>query len=464
MKRRSLSLRARLTVLAVAAVAVAVVGVSLTSWLLLRTKLRHDFDAQLQSYARVAATAATPADALDLLQNNSGHRDQHHGGGLVIQFLDRAGQPTGPAAGDATAIPLTTRAQAAAMGVDSRGSELVRIGPDRYQVWSTPTSTGAVQVAMDAEQVEGTVTELGLWHVLVGLAGIAVAALLGRVVARTALRPVDTLTAAAEDVARTQDLSAGIEVRGTDELARLGAAFNAMLTALADSRDAQRRLVQDAGHELRTPLTSLRNNIELLVHAASTGRQLAPEDQTRLLADLSAQAVELTTLIEELVDLSTGERSPEAEELVDLSDVVGPAVERARARAPQVSYATDFTPARVHARVAALERAVLNLLDNAAKWSPPGSTVTARITASSDGARIDVDDEGPGIADADVPHVFQRFYRSDEARALPGSGLGLAIVEQIATQHGGTVWAGRAETGGARVSILLPIAPAPDPS
>ncbi|MBM7775941.1 two-component system sensor histidine kinase MprB [Actinokineospora baliensis] len=455
-----LSLRSRLTVLAVGAVAVAVLGVALTSWLLVRGKLNRDFDDRLQSAAKVAVAARSPEAALGFLSTTPA-RDERRGPprrdpyGVIVQFLDADGRVTGTAGGPA--IPVTGRAMQAAAGVVPRAPEEVLVNDERYRVLTLPRADGAAQVALDAEDIERTLAELGAWHGLVGLIGVALAAVVGWLVARTALRPVDELTAAAEDVARTQDLSAGIAVRGTDEIARLGGALNAMLAALASSREAQRRLVQDAGHELRTPLTSLRNNVELLVHAAGNARDLPEEDRTRLLADLRSQAEELTTLIGELVELSTGDRSPEAEEVVDLADVVGPAVERARARAPRVRYTAQFEPAVVRARPVSLERAVLNLLDNAAKWSPDGATVTARVTAVDGWARVDVDDEGPGIAEQDRPHVFERFYRAEAARALPGSGLGLAIVAQVAAQHGGGTDVGTAPTGGARVSILLPL-------
>ncbi|WIV59201.1 sensor histidine kinase [Amycolatopsis nalaikhensis] len=196
-----------------------------------------------------------------------------------------------------------------------------------------------------------------------------------------------------------------------------------------------------------------------MIHAeANPQRQLSVEDRSRLLADLDTQTTELTTLFGELVDLSTGERPSEAAERLALADVVGSAVERARSRWPKVSFDAELTAADVVARPIAVERAVLNVLDNAAKWSPSGGTVRVSMSVASGSVRVRVDDEGPGIPDADVPHVFERFYRADAARALPGSGLGLAIVEQVLAQHAGRAEAGRAETGGARFDLVLPLA------
>lgn len=463
---REMSLRTRLTVMAAGAVAVAVVGVASISWLLVQAKLFDQFDTQLHSYAQLAATAKTPAEAMTTLRTTDRQNPDAgpgHSTGLAVQFLDSAGKPVGAGAGDLPSIPVTDTARQIALGNVPDGSEVVRIGHDRYRVWTVHTATGAAQVARDAEGIENTLAELGLWFVLVGLVGVAGAAFVGRAVARAALKPVDTLTSAAERVARTQDLTAGIPVTGKGEVARLADAFNAMLAALADSRSAQRRLVEDAGHELRTPLTSLRNNIELLIHARNQtdpAKVLPPDDQARLLVDLDSQTIELTTLIGELVDLSKEDSSPEPLEPLDLADVVSSAVERVRPRAPRMDFRISATRAEVLGRPVSLERAVLNLLDNAAKWGPAEGTVHVGVRVDGEFATITVTDQGPGIPGEDLPHVFERFYRAEAARALPGSGLGLAIVEQVATLHGGTATAAHAEGGGAAVSLTLPAAPA----
>ena len=457
---KRLSLRARLGVLVAAAVAIAVVLVSAISFSVTRVDLFDQFDARLQSYAQLAAKTASPAEALETLRSADNHGSDMGSGrdsGLTVQFLSPTGEVTGTAGAKSVIPPLPPEAPVA-LGALGRTSDTRRIDGDRFRVWTAQRSDGGtVEVAQDSEDIEDTLARLGFWLIVVSLAGVVGATLVGRVIARSALRPVDDLTAAAENVARTQELSAAIEVTAAGEIGRLASAFNAMLSALSRSRDEQRRLAEDAGHELRTPLTSLRNNIELLIHAeANPQRQLSAEDRSRLLADLDTQAVELTALIGELVDLSTGERPSEVAERVALADVVGSALERTRSRWPKVSFTAELTGAEVLARPAALERAVLNVLENAAKWSPPGGTVHVTMAVTPDAVRVRVDDEGPGIADADLPHVFERFYRADAARALPGSGLGLAIVDQVLTQHGGRAEAGRAETGGARFDLVVP--------
>jgi two-component system sensor histidine kinase MprB len=405
----------------------------------------------LRSYAELAAKSSSVADALATIRpaDQLTSDDDHHPAELIVQFVAPSGAVTTAGVIGPGRIPITGR---------NGQVEVLRIGRDLYRVWTVVGQDGGlVQIARDAEGIEKTLAELGLLHALIGTAGVLGAAVLGRSVARTALRPVDVLTAGAERVARTQDLTAKIPVEGRGEIARLAEAFNAMLSALDTSRVAQRRLVEDAGHELRTPLTSLRNNIELLVHAESQNRALSGTDRARLLGDLGTQAVELSTLVGELVELAKEDTGPEPFAPVDLADVVTSAVERARARAPHARIETDLTSMPVLGDPVSLERAVLNLLDNAAKWSPPDTTIRVVVRAEVGQALVAVVDEGPGIAETDLPHVFERFYRAESARALPGSGLGLAIVAQVATAHGGTVRAGAAEAGGARVEIGLPL-------
>jgi two-component system sensor histidine kinase MprB len=319
---------------------------------------------------------------------------------------------------------------------------------------------GALQFARKPVGVEESLTKLTLLLIVIGAAGVAGAALLGRTVARAGLAPVDRLTAATEHVAATQDLHAAIAVTGDDEVARLARAFNSMLAALDASRADQRRLVEDASHELRTPLTSLRTNIELLQRAEDSGRSLPAADRGRLLRDLDGQMVELTHLTSELVELARNDASTEPIEQLDFADVVTAAVERARVRVPSVPISCELAPAPVVGRASALERAVLNVLDNAAKWSPAETPIEVRLGSRHVDdrlhAELQVEDRGPGIAEEDLPRVFERFYRSTAARSMPGSGLGLAIVHQAVLAHGGTVTVERGAAGGALVRILLP--------
>ncbi|WP_199431600.1 sensor histidine kinase [Qaidamihabitans albus] len=318
----------------------------------------------------------------------------------------------------------------------------------------------ALVLAQSLAPTKRTLTELSLVLFLFGGAGIVVAAAAGTAVARTGLRPVERLTSATERVARTGDLRP-IPVSGDDELARLTHSFNTMLGTVAESQERQRRLVADAGHELRTPLTSLRTNLELLLAAS---RQGAPEltelDRAEIETDIRGQLDELTQLIGDLVELAREDEPRTEAERIDLVEVVERALDRARRRAGEIRFDAELEPWTLTGDPGTLERAVLNLLDNAVKFSPPGSAVQVRLRPLGDGtAVVEVGDSGPGIAPEDLPNVFDRFYRSSEARTLPGSGLGLAIVKQAAERHGGAVYAGRAPEGGALMTIRLPGVP-----
>jgi two-component system sensor histidine kinase MprB len=262
--------------------------------------------------------------------------------------------------------------------------------------------------------------------------------------------PVRRLSAAADTIARTEELKP-IEVTGDDELASLASSFNKMLASLAASRERQRRLVADAGHELRTPLTSLRTNLELLAQADRRGG-LSSAQRDEILGDAKAQVEELSTLVGDLVELARDEPVQHPPEPVDLAELVDRAIERVRRRTMEVSFDVSTSHWWVVGEAAILERAVTNLLDNAVKWSPQGGVVRVEL---EDGT-LTVSDEGQGINDSDLPMIFERFYRADDARGLPGSGLGLAIVRQAADRHGGTVAAANREPHGAVLTLRIP--------
>jgi two-component system sensor histidine kinase MprB len=300
-------------------------------------------------------------------------------------------------------------------------------------------------------QPTNTVMNKLKWVLLaVGGIGVMIAAVAGGMVARTGLRPVGRLTEAAERVARTDDLRP-IPVVGSDELARLTEAFNAMLRALAESRDRQARLVADAGHELKTPLTSLRTNVELLMASSAPGAaRIAESELVELRSDVIGQVEELSTLVGDLVDLTREDSAHGAAlEDVEMTEIVERSLERVRRRRNDIHFDVDIIGWQVHGDAAGLSRAVLNLLDNAAKWSPPGGTVRLRLRqVDAAHAELIVSDEGPGITPEERGLVFERFYRSTSARAMPGSGLGLAIVKQVVVKHGGVIRIGETFSGG----------------
>jgi two-component system, OmpR family, sensor histidine kinase MprB len=321
-------------------------------------------------------------------------------------------------------------------------------------------------ISKSLARTDAVMTELRLVLLIVGGVGVAVAAVAGGMVTSAGLRPVARLTEAAERVARTDDLRP-IPVYGTDELSRLTESFNLMLRALTESRERQARLVTDAGHELRTPLTSLRTNVELLMASMEPGAPRLPEQEMAdLRADVLAQIEELSTLVGDLVDLTRDDAVEVAHEPVDMSEIVDRSLERVRRRRNDVEFDVRTLPWQIYGDAAGLSRAVLNLMDNAAKWSPPGGRVGVTMR-QVDASHIEllVSDQGPGIPPQERDLVFERFFRSATARAMPGSGLGLAIVKQVVLKHGGalrvedTVPGG--EPPGTSFHVLFPGAPIP---
>jgi two-component system sensor histidine kinase MprB len=314
---------------------------------------------------------------------------------------------------------------------------------------------GALQIAT----LLNASSELRTLAILLGVVafiGVLLAVVLGWLVARTALVPLNSLTDTVEDLAETTDVSRRLSPGGPDELGRLRRTFNRLLEALESSRRAQSQLVLDASHELRTPLTSLRTNLEVIRRVD----ELSDEDRSVLVDDVLVQLQELTDLVGDLAELARGDQQPAPPEPLRLDLLVGDAVavQNTHGRAQEVTFHLDAEPCWVDGHADRIGRAVGNLLDNARKWSPPGQTVSVECR---DGTVV-VCDHGPGIAEADLPHVFDRFYRSPAARGLPGSGLGLAIVAQVVKAEGGTIQAENDPTGGARMSMRLPTVPGPE--
>jgi two-component system sensor histidine kinase MprB len=369
----------------------------------------------------------------------------------VAQLVTSSGDVL-PPAGAPAQLPITSAAAGVKAGTKLAALDDRQVGGVHLRVLSARLPHGEVlQIVRPLTDVDGTLRSLAWVLGAITLGGIGLAAGLGLLVARGALRPVRRLTDTAEHVAATQDLSHRLPARGHDELDRLGTSFNTMLAALEASREAQHQLVADASHELRTPLTSVRTNVELLARAP----HLPEAERERIVTSVTAQVQELSVLVGDLVDLARpsangGERSEEDEDL-RLDVMVGNVVDEARAHAADREFVVEAEACIVRGSRPRLHRAVRNLLDNAVKWGPPGAPIEVVVCRGE----VVVRDHGPGIADDDLPHVFDRFYRAPSARGLPGSGLGLAFVRQVAEAHGGTVRAEPADGGGARLRLCL---------
>jgi two-component system sensor histidine kinase MprB len=448
-----MSFRARLTLAAALAVALAIALAAPAVYAIVRGELRGEVDDALRSRANAVAHVHAFLDdnnriVVELPPTRFG------GAGGYVQYVTGDGQVRRPR-NEPYPVPVH-RARDVATGKLAHEFFDAELAGTHVRVLTVQSSQPglAVQIARDLSEVDAALSRIRNLLLVLVLGGIALAALLGLLVARAALAPVRRLTAATEHVTTTKDLTSRIEESGgSDELARLASSFNTMLATLEGSANAQRQLVSDASHELRTPLTSLRTNIEVLARDHS----MPDTERESLLRDVTEQLTEMTALIAELVELARGDRREEAAEDVRLDEVVADAIARVERNRPGVTFRARLDDSVVHGTARTIERAVSNLLDNAAKWSPPGADVDVELR---DG-ELTVRDHGPGIAEADLPHVFDRFYRAPAARGTPGSGLGLAIVRQVAEAHGGSVVAEAAEGGGARLRLRFVEAAAP---
>ncbi|WP_377270577.1 sensor histidine kinase [Peterkaempfera sp. SMS 1(5)a] len=463
---RRIPMRRRLALLTALAVAVAVAVSAFSCWLLVRNQLSAQRDNRLKETITLPPNhQMSPADVVGQFciappRGPQGVRQSDitvtvvTADGQSCTFTHDSGDEHGsvkPTAAD-RAVAAQPNSEVTRNGTLTDGAEA--------RVYTRNVGPGvAIAVATPANLVDDQLNALAVRLAIVAACGVIMASSAGLLVARASLKPVDQLTDVVEHIARTEEVGTTIPVEGKDEIARLSESFNAMSTALANSRDRQTRLIADAGHELRTPLTSLRTNVDLLVRSDSTGRALPTETRTRLLGNMQAQMGELSTLIGDLLELSrpAGGRSGQETTVVALHDIAARAVDRGRLRGPGLHFDVELEPWFVQGNAHALERAVINLLDNAVKYSPPGGTVDVHLS----GGRLAVRDRGPGIAPDELPYVFDRFWRSPSSRQLPGSGLGLSIVAQTVRDCGGEVTLGAAADGGpgALAILLLPGSP-----
>ncbi|MFE4637546.1 sensor histidine kinase [Streptomyces sp. NPDC056773] len=453
--RRRRPLRTRLALAVTAAVALVALGVCAAAFLVVRGALYRQLDLSLTQSARLAAQR-NPDSGPGTLSGECRFRAAPACAEVVP--ADPGRDPKAP-----YLLPVDPAAREVAAGTRAPYYTAIEHAGHPARMLTTDYGKGrALQVALRADTVQDGIAQAAWWLALTAAVGVVTAALLGHWVARTGLAPVTRLTATAERIAATRDPRHRIELpapgpRGReDEITRLAGSFNTMLGELEQSVTAQRRLVADASHELRTPLTALRTNAELLAR----GDRLTAQQRERASLALGRQLREVTGLVNDLIELARDEEPQLLVEQVRLAPLVEYCVGAARAHWPGVSFRVrgpSSEEAVVVAGVPArLSRLLGNLLDNAAKFSPAGAEVEVGLEVRGGAVELTVRDHGPGISEADLPHVFDRFYRAGAARALPGSGLGLAMARQIARAHEAELAAEAAPGGGALFRLTFP--------
>jgi two-component system sensor histidine kinase MprB len=439
-----MTLRTRVTFAAGVAVLVVVLALHLAVYYVVRANLRVQLDDSLRH--SVPEAHGVSADEM-VAATTPQHVPLVHE--AFMQLVDDVGNVV--AAFDDRTMPVTDAVIAVANGEREDAFFDARVEDASVRIYAVSAGEGmALQVGRSLSEVDATLRRLVFTLTGISVVAVGVAAIIGRLVAAAAATPVRRVAEAAESVARTGDLSHHIEVRGGDDLDRLATSFNTMLDALDDSLSRQRQLVADASHELRTPLATVRTNVEVLARV----EELPPDERAALIRDTVAQTGELTRLVGDLVELARGDIREEPATATDLNTLTERAVDSARRNYPGIVFTVSGTATHVRGVPDRLTRAISNLLDNAAKWTPPGGTVDVSVNAGA----VSVCDHGPGIDPDDLPNIFDRFYRATAARTMPGSGLGLAIVKQVAESHGGTVTAEAAPGGGTRFRLTLPAA------
>jgi two-component system, OmpR family, sensor histidine kinase MprB len=445
------TLQTRFTLVAAGAVAAVALAITAVAFFAIRTDLEQQLRQQLAERATTVERIA---------RSFHGHLPQGwvppHGNRFGVstpytQVITASGATWAPA-GDLGLLTPSAAQIAVAAGQHAAFYADARVSGVRAVVFTTPLAPGlAVQLAAPLDTTDVQVASVGATLAALSVIGIMIATVLGWAVARAGLAPVARLASVAEQVTATGDAGRRVEVGRGDELGRLAASFNSMLGALQRSLAAQRQLVSDASHELRTPLASMRVNIDLLADHPG----MPEEERKEVLARVGEQVVELSRLVASVTELARGEPPHASQGEVRLDEETATALDAARRDWPHTTFMAELDGCVVEGSAERLRMAIKNLLDNAAKFSPAGGEVEVRL---ADG-ELTVRDRGPGIDPDDLPYVFDRFYRSLSARAVPGSGLGLAVTREVVRGHGGTIEAEPAPGGGTLVRVTLPARP-----
>ena len=442
-----MTLRRRLTLMSALVVGVILAIGAVLCFVIMRHQLRGQIDDLLREQATLVQRVAgrrpeLPERIPDLPRTSAGSAP-------FGQFIRSDGSTVAPSGSE---LPVTAADVDVARGGRARVLSDRTVDGQHLRVMTVGVPGGAAQLGRPLGSVDSALAQLRLVLAILAGGGLILAAAASRLFSRPVLAPIEDLTRAAEHIEATGDLGRRVDDGRTDEVGRLASSFNAMLARLESAQEAltvsaaaQRQLVADASHELRTPVSSLRTNIEVLL----SSELLRADSRRALLGDVVEQTEELASVVSDLIELARGDQQSDDAEDLDLADLVRGGLARADRHAPQLHYVSELEPWPMTGSRERLGRAINNVLDNAAKFSPPGSTVYVRL---QDG-ELTVRDDGPGVADEDLPHIFDRFFRARDAGVHQGSGLGLAIVQQVVHSHGGEVSARRADAGGLEITM-----------
>jgi two-component system OmpR family sensor kinase len=323
-----------------------------------------------------------------------------------------------------------------------------------FRLYAVGFSGGYVVTGQSTKVPQSNLSGIVVFLVISAVPALLAALIASWLVAGRALRPLNIVATTAEDIGRTRDFGRRLPPQTShDEVERLTASFNGMLSRLGDAFDSQRRFVADASHELRTPLTTIQGNAGLLA-----SRDVSPEVRDAAVADVVQESARMSRLVDRLLTLAGADAGRELRLVpVDLGGVLAEVCRQATVAQPAHAIEVEYQPARVDGDEDALRQLLWILLDNALRYAR--TKVAVRLSRESGWARLVVADDGPGIAADERARVFERFYRADTSRSGSHSGLGLSIASWIVLQHHGRIVVGSATLGGAAFLVDLPLLP-----
>lgn len=343
-------------------------------------------------------------------------------------------------------------------------------GTTRLRAYVAPLTSkgkviGVIELAQSLRQVDATLTALATLIIVTSAAALAIAAMGGAFLARVALAPIDRVTTTAQKITRARDLGRRIKVpNSADEVGRLGATFNEMLARIEELFRGQQRFVADVSHELRSPLTAVRGNLDLLKRGAAND----PVERAEVLGAIDTEVERMSRLVSDLLLLARSDAGvPIIKHPVELDTLLLEVYRQTQltAKGVKVSLGAE-DQAIVMGDRDRLKQVLLNLVDNALKYTPPGGEVKLSLTKDDNWVYIAVQDTGIGIAPENIPHLFDRFYRVDRARSRDagGTGLGLAIAKSVIDAHNGKLTVESQPGKGSTFTVWLHLPPTPSSS
>jgi two-component system OmpR family sensor kinase len=460
-----MSLRLRLTLLYLAFLAVALVAFGVAAYMVAAKRVYDNLDDSLSARVQTVDSSleglSGPLSEQDI-DRSRWELDRQASTDIIFQIRDPDGRVLYSSQPANRELPVPKRLSPGKETVSSRSVEGRRLRVLYQPIVRDGQTLGSLVAGQSLQETDEALDQIRMVFIFGGLAVLLLTSAPTYALARRALKPVRQVSQLARDIERTADFSRRLPTpRGGGEMRELVATFNAMIDRVEQALLTQRTFLADSSHELRRPLTVLRTNVDIL-----NDPSLPAEEREACLREMRAEAAAMSRLLSDLLLLSREEKQAIREAPIDYSSLCEQAA--AELRAQDVGHRTivEVTPKlRVLGDRERLAQMLWNLLENAAQYTPDGGRIELHLRPVNGFARVEVQDTGIGIGEEDLPHVFDRFYRAQGARAIreEGVGLGLAIVKYVAEAHGGMVTVSSRPGRGTTFSVDIPLAAKPSP-